>query len=124
MQIDVYAKNIELTPAIRSFVEEKVGSLARFLEGSSENLQARVEVGKPSRHHKSGQVFYAEINLKIGGHLLRAQAEHFDLYVAVDQVRDEAERQIKKFKGKLADKVRRGKVRVDLEVGPPNSGNP
>lgn len=101
MQIDVYAKNIELTPAIRSFVEEKIGSLVRFLEGRSENLQARVEVGKPSRHHKSGQVFYAEVNLKVGGKLFRASEEHLDLYVAIDRVRDELEIQIKKFKNRI-----------------------
>ncbi len=109
MQVDVYAKNIELTPAIRSFVEEKVGSLAKFLKGGAETLEARVEVGKPSRHHKSGQVFYAEVNLKIGKKLLRAQAEHFDLNAAIDQARNELERQIKKFKDKMTDRARREK---------------
>lgn len=107
MRFIIHTVNIELTPAIRTFVEEKVGSLSRFLK--NDLAEARIEIGKPSKHHRSGPIFYAEVNLKIGKKLLRAQAEHFDLYVAIDQVRDEAERQIKKFKGKLADKVRRGK---------------
>jgi ribosomal subunit interface protein len=60
--------------------------------------EARVEIGRPSKHHKSGFVYYGEVNLKIGGRLFRAVSEHLDLYVAIDIARDEVERQIKAYK--------------------------
>lgn len=97
-----------LTPAIRSFVDEKISSLSRFFKKAGlEMVEVRVEVGKPSRHHKSGFVYYAEVNMKIGRRLLRASAEHFDLYAAIDQVRDEIEVQLKKFKEKITKSSRK-----------------
>jgi putative sigma-54 modulation protein len=108
MKIILHAKNIELTPAIKDYVDEKIGSVAKFLNEPNDDLiEARVEVSKPSRHHHEGSVFYAEVNLKMGKNLMRATHEHNDLYVAIDKVRDEIERQIKKFKEKRNDKERR-----------------
>jgi len=101
---------MELTPAITAFVEEKIGMLSKFLnEPRGDLIEARVEVGKPSKHHKSGPVFYAEVNLKVGGKLIRANEENFDLYVAIDKVRDEVESQIKKFKEKSTDLERKNR---------------
>jgi putative sigma-54 modulation protein len=108
MKIILHAKNLELTPAIRDYVDEKIGSIAKFLNEPNEDLiEARVEVSRPSRHHHEGDVFYAEVNLKMGKNLMRATYEHNDPHVAIDRVRDEIERQIKKFKEKRSEKERR-----------------
>lgn len=108
MKLILHGKNIEITPAIRSFAEEKFGVLGKLFSDKSENLvQARAELGRPSRHHKSGLVYYAEINIKIGKRLLRASTEHDDLYVAIDRAREEVEKQIKKFKAKTNEQPRR-----------------
>lgn len=109
MKIIIHSKNIELTPAVKAYVEEKIGSLSRFMPASDELLEARVEVGKPSQHHHEGDVFYSEANLKFGKNLLRATHQHHDLYVAIDRVRDEIEAQMKKFKEKRADLARQPK---------------
>lgn len=109
MKISIYAKNIELTPAIKAFVEEKVGSVAKFLKSGDGTLEAKVEIGKPSRHHKSGPVFYAEANVKAGKRIFRATCEHLDLYTAIDMVRDEVEAQLKKQKEKTRDVHRKQK---------------
>jgi putative sigma-54 modulation protein len=115
VKIIIYGKNLDLTPSIRTFAERKVGSISKFLKPTESNLaEARVEIGRPSRHHRSGLVYYGEINLKIGGRLFRAVAEHLDLRVAIDLVRDEIERQIKGYKGKNRQ-VRR--VPKNLESG-------
>ncbi|MDO8495078.1 MAG: ribosome-associated translation inhibitor RaiA [bacterium] len=99
MKIILQAKNIDLTPSIKEFVDEKVGMISKLLNDKDEELaEARVEVGKPSRHHQSGFVFYAEINLKIGKQLLRATEEHLDLHTAIDAARDKIEMQLRKVK--------------------------
>lgn len=111
MKIILHGVNIELTPAIKSFAEEKIDSISRFFKGNIGNVvEARVELGKPSRHHKSGPFYYAEVNLKIGRRLLRASSKHSDLYVAIDKVRDEIEVQLKKFKEQIASSGRRVRV--------------
>lgn len=110
MKLILHAKNLDLTPSIRVFVGEKIGSISKFLRPAEGNLaEARVEIGKPSRHHKSGFVYYAEVNLKIGSRLFRAVAEHLDLRTAIDFVRDEIERQIKEYKERSREARRKPK---------------
>lgn len=101
MNIALTAKNIEITEAIRAFVDDKIGGLEKVL-GHSE-VSASVEIGKPSKHHRSGDVFYAEVNLKMGGNLLRSEAQRDDLYAAIVEAKDELQTQIKKFKDKRSE---------------------
>ena len=101
MNITISAKNIEITQAIRDFVEDKIGGLEKLIGHSK--ASASVEIGKPSKHHRSGEVFYSEVNLKLGGNLLRAEAQRDDLYAAIIEVKDELQIQIKKFKDKHSE---------------------
>ena len=101
MKIDITTKNISLDPALEIFVREKIGGLDHLI-GNGDG-EARVEIGKPSQHHRSGPVFYAEVNLKLGGALLRATCQHEDLRNAIADVKNELQIQIKKFKEKRTD---------------------
>ncbi len=105
MTINIVTKNITLDDPLRVFVEQKVGSLERYVKGTA--VLANVEIGKPSRHHRTGPVFRAEINLTVGRKLLRAEATHEDLRAAIVEAKEELQVQIKKFKGKSTDKARR-----------------
>lgn len=107
MKIDISTKNITLDSALDEFVREKIGGLDHLI-GNSDG-QARVEIGKPSEHHRSGNVFSAEVNLSLRGKLLRATCSHEDLYNAITDVKDELQVQIKKFKEKRTDLSRQAK---------------
>ena len=101
MKIDITTKNISFDPALETFVHERVGSLDHLI-GNSDG-EAKVEIGRPSMHHHSGPVFYAEVNLRLGGALLRATCQHEDLRNAITDVKNELQVQIKKFKEKRTD---------------------
>lgn len=107
MTITISTKNITLDEPLRIFIEEKIGGLDHLI-GNSDG-QARVEIGKPSEHHRSGNIFSAEVNLSIGGKLLRATCSHEDLRNAITDVKDELQSQIKKFKEKRTDLSRQAK---------------
>src|SRR3989344_4367334 len=109
MKTMIHTKNLELTPSIETFVNQKMDTIAKLFKTGEQLTEARIEIGKPSRHHQKGPIYYAEINLKIGGKLLRATEKHVDLRTAVDFARDEIERQIKKFKSKIRDTSRASK---------------
>ena len=96
MKINITTKNITLDEPLRVFIEQKIGDLEKFIQ--KRPISASVEIGKPSKHHKTGPVFYAEVNLKIGGALLRGESTHKDLRTAIDESRDELHLQIKKLK--------------------------
>ncbi len=98
MKIDISTKNITLDDSLEEFIEDKIGGLDKYI--GSGPVSARVEISKPSKHHKTGPVFYAEANLKVGGRLLRAEASHSDIRSAIVQVKDELKTEIKKFKDK------------------------
>ena len=106
MRTMIHAKNIELTPALNDWIETKLQTLAKLFKPKDQLAEVRVEVGRQSLHHQKGPVYYAEINLKIGSQLLRGVSEHVDLRTAIDFVRDEIERQVKKFKSKRRDVAR------------------
>ncbi len=98
-------KNLELTSVLERFIADKIQSLERITSRfDQDTIEARVEISKPSRHHRSGFVFYAEINLKLPGQLLRAEVSHLDLNFAINEAFEEIEKQVKKYKDKLTQK--------------------
>ena len=100
MKIIISTKNISLDGALDVFIQDKIGGLEKFIKDPNNLVEARVEIGLPSKHHRSGRIFYAEVNLKVGGKLLRATCQHEDLRNAIVDVKNELQQQIKKFKEK------------------------
>ena len=107
MKILMSTKNISLDDALDVFVKQKIGGLEKFIKDPNDLVEVRVEIGKPSKHHRSGRIFYAEVNLKMGGKLLRATCQHEDLRNAIVDVRNELQKQISKFKEKKSDLARK-----------------
>lgn len=105
MKIELYGKNIKLDEPLKVFVEQRIGGLEKFLGNGP--VEARVEIGLPSKHHRSGRIYYAEVNLKVGGKLLRATCQHEDLRNAIVDAKNELQREIKKFKEKKRDLSRK-----------------
>ncbi len=98
MNFNFYGKNVKLTPAIKSYVEEKIGRLDKFLV-DAENINANVVV----RIIHNEQIVEATIPIK--GVILRAEERHEDLYAAIDLVSEKLERQIRKNKTRIKDKI-------------------
>jgi len=108
MRIDIKATNLELTPAIREYIEIKIGSLSHFLKRFEvkNEIEVFVEIARTSRHHKSGDVFCAEASFSIGKKLLRAEHDDWNIRVAIDKVKDKLQQEIKKYKEIKIDKHR------------------
>ena len=108
MRIIIKATKIKLSAALYDYIEEKINGLEKFLKNIDKDvIEARVEIGKPSQHHQKGDVYYAEVNIRLPKKVLRAEAEEWDLRVAIDTVRNELEQEIKKYKQKQMVKDRR-----------------
>ncbi|MDD5341585.1 MAG: ribosome-associated translation inhibitor RaiA [Patescibacteria group bacterium] len=104
MKIDIKGTNMELTEAIKDYVNEKIGGLEKFFDNI---IEAKVDVGKTSNHHQKGDVFRAEVNLDVPEkYVLRAEATREDLYMAINEVKDDLQRQIKKYKEKMRGNVK------------------
>lgn len=109
MNIKIQAKNFSVTPAIEEYAYKKVSLLSKFLGTSEQETICEVELGKTTNHHKSGDIFKAEINLRVPGRKqYYAVAEESDLYIAIDKVHKEIEREIVSTKGKRVKMFKRG----------------
>jgi len=103
MNISIKATNLDLTPAIKKYAEDKVAGLAKLIEP----LSARIELER-DRKHRSGLVFRAETMLKIGGTAVRADAAAEDMYAAIDLMIPKLREQISKFKDRKDTLRKRG----------------
>ena len=100
MNVIISTKNISLDNALEIFIQEKIGGLEKFLKDPRGLIEARIQIGLSSKHHRSGRIYYAEVNLKVGGKLLRATCQHEDLRNAIVDVKNELQQQIRKFRDK------------------------
>ena len=102
MKINIKATKMDLTPAIRNYVQEKIDMLEKYL-GEIKVMNCDVEVGLTSHHHTKGEIYRAEINLVLPGELLRVEKTEKDLYKAIDKVKDHLARSIRRYKEKKID---------------------
>jgi putative sigma-54 modulation protein len=111
MNINIKATGIELTEAIRNYAEKKISSVEKYIS-NAESVATQVEVGKTTKHHKSGEVFRAEVRMNGGGLNIYASKESEDLYAAIDLVEDEVSRKIISTKGRHIRMLRQGQRAV------------
>lgn len=99
MKFSIRGQRIEVTEALRDYVEKKLGRLERYFEApptSEVNVTLSVIREKQS----------VEVTIPLTGVLLRAEEKSDDMYASIDLVVDKLERQIRKHKTKLNRKVR------------------
>ncbi|MEK9184062.1 MAG: ribosome-associated translation inhibitor RaiA [Patescibacteria group bacterium] len=111
MNINIKSTNIEITPPIKDYVEKRINGLEKFIHHViDESVQAWVEVGRTTRHHQTGDIFRAEMQIHIPRYKqgVRAEATCDDLYAAIDKAHDELKLELEKVKEKKISLVRKG----------------
>lgn len=94
MRISIRGSKIEITDAIKNYVEEKIGKLDKYFENPDE-LNANVLVKDSGVNQK------IEVTIPIKTAILRGESVNKDLYAAIDLVIEKLERQIRKNKTRL-----------------------
>ena len=97
MNIKVTGKDLEVTDAIKAYVEKKVERLVKYFDDE-------FDVVATVKSEKTEKV--AEIRVSVKGDLYKAVTAHKDLYAAIDKDIDILEWQIRKFKTKKEKKIR------------------
>ena len=100
MKTHIKATKLDITPALKEYIEEKIGSLEKFIKtyDAEGGVEMWIEVGRTTLHHHKGDVFRAEADIRLPGKVLRAEDEDSDVRVAIDRVRDKLKREIEKYK--------------------------
>jgi len=112
IKTNIKATNIELSDDIRDYVNKKIELLEKYIEVDDTSALCNVEVGKTNLHHRTGDIFRAEINLRVSGHDYYAVSEKDVLNAALDDVKDEIARALASRKKKRENLVRRGGAKI------------
>lgn len=94
MQINVTGHHIEVTPALRDYVVSKLARIERHFDNMTD---AHVVLSTEKARHR------AEATLHLAGAHVFADAEHEDMYAAIDLMSDKLDRQVRRHKDKLTD---------------------
>ncbi len=116
MRYSLKATKIEHTPAIDRYVEKKLKELERVLDANDTSVHAELEIGLSTKHHKSGNVFFAEINLHAMKKKWRAVEESDNLYAAIDAMRDAIIREVTQAEKKARITGRKGAREVKKKL--------
>ena len=94
MKFIIVGKNIEVTPGLRSAVEDKIGKLEKYFTPETE-VHVTLSVEKERQK--------IEVTIPVKGSIIRSEQVSSDMYVSIDLVEEIIERQLKKYKRKLVD---------------------
>ena len=110
MHIDIAGRHIEITRALRTFVEDKLRKLEPLLDGPS-----KVHVVLAIEKHRH----LAEIQVKSRTALLSGAKETEDLHSSINQVVERLEGQARKHKEKLTGRKKREGRKIAAEAEAP-----
>ena len=94
MNFIIVGKNIEVTPGLRSAVEDKIGKLEKYFTPETE-IHVTLSVEKERQK--------IEVTIPVKGSIIRSEQVSNDMYVSIDLVEEIIERQLKRYKKKLVD---------------------
>ncbi|MCD6044444.1 MAG: raiA [Burkholderiales bacterium] len=95
MNLSVSGHHLEVTPALRTYVESKLARVRRHFDHL---IEAHVILTADGLRQK------AEVTLHVRGKDLHCESEEADLYAAIDLLADKLDRQVLRYKDKLYEK--------------------
>ncbi len=114
MRYTITGRNMDVTPALRSAIEDKLGKLERYFQPETEVI---VTLSVQRERQK------IEVTIPVKGNIIRAEESSTDMYVSIDLVEEIIERQIKKYRKKLIDKKQSAQAFSDLFINEESVGD-
>jgi ribosomal subunit interface protein len=104
----IKVSGIARTEALETFIEKKLAQIARLLPTRATDIALDIDLGKATKHHKTGNIFRAEINLSYASHMHRAVGVADTIERAFDVAKNELKAELRKSKTKPKALARKG----------------
>jgi putative sigma-54 modulation protein len=97
MNLTISGHHLDVTPAIREYVQNKLERITRHFDQviDSHVILAIDNLTEKDKRQK------AEINLRVSGKMVHVESVAQDLYAAIDLLMDRLDRQVMKYKSML-----------------------
>ncbi len=107
MQVNLTGHHVDVTDALRAYVDEKIARLERHFDHVT-NVHVILSVEKKTKK--------AEATVHIAGADVFADAVHEDMYAAIDALVDKLDRQVLRHKEKLKSHRGNGNRESSIEA--------
>ena len=98
MNVNFNYNNHAEAQALTKITEQKLGSLKKFI-ADNQSVICDAEFDKVAANNK-GSIFHFAVNLQLEGELYRADATEESFEAAVDEVRDELDKKLRRTKSR------------------------
>lgn len=102
MELLLTGTNMPITPAIRAYVERKLGKLSRHMPNI---LDTKVEISEEQTRDPRMR-YWIKVTVGAGRAVMHGEERAEDVFIAIDRVADVMIRQLEHHKGKLYEKGR------------------
>jgi len=117
IKINLKSTGMDLTDAIRDYVEKRVTNLGKLLSKVETEVLVEFEVAKTTHHHSNAKdLFKAECRVTFSGNDYYASVQDADLYAAIDRVKDMMFREIKRSKNRSRNLFVRGARKIKNSI--------
>jgi putative sigma-54 modulation protein len=99
MNLTISGHHLEVTPAIREYVQNKLERIKRHFDHVID-IAVILSVDNLSEKEKRQK---AEINLRLSGKTVYVESLSQDLYASIDMLIDKLDRQVMKYKSRVQD---------------------
>ena len=111
MRVNIRQKNIEVTPALREYIEEKIiRGVEKFLQDKAQSDLPLLDilVERTSAHHRKGAVYRVEAKFSTGNRVFYAEARGAEVRSVCDQLEEELRHEMYAHKSRMRSLLKRG----------------
>jgi ribosomal subunit interface protein len=114
MNIQIKYTQFQSSPDIEKYAKDKISSLGKFLKRHEKESEITVfvELGRTTRRHRHGQIFFAEITIELKGEVIRTEHTDANIRIAVTRAKERMQEELQKYKGKHSWKSRINRLKV------------
>ena len=113
MKLVIHGKNIEITDAIREYVNQKIEKAVSHFQNLTMEVDVHLSVARNPRINPNQS---AEVTIFANGTVIRAEESSETLYASIDLVADKIARQLRKYKEKRQDQKTNVQPTASVEV--------
>ena len=113
MKLVIHGKNIEITEAIREYVQEKIEKAVNHFQSITNQVDVHLSVARNPRINPKQA---AEVTIYANGNVIRAEESSESLYASIDLVADKISRQLRKYKERRQEQKTHAQTVIDGEV--------
>ena len=100
MQINIKGIQLEITPSLQFYIEQKFGPLTRFIKKFDEEgvIEFDLQVMRTTKHHHKGSIYRAQAHLRLPKKVVHIASENYDIRAAIDVLKDKLRIALEKYK--------------------------